>query len=121
MLNDKMVPKEDEIVIYEITKTGCSPRYKLQKGYFGTLLTYADSPNITLLGYPFEILLWGLPDLLGTNYKEKRTLEVSPETLSKFFREVVAGSLFSSSKGLEADLMRRYRKEFPEEFRKHFV
>jgi hypothetical protein len=114
------MPKENEIVICEITKSGCSPRYRLQKSYFGTFLNYVDSPNRTLLGYPFEILLWGLPVLFGAEYKEGKTLEVPSENLEKIFCELVTGSLFSSNNTLEAELMRRYKREFPAEYKKHF-
>jgi len=114
--------KKVEIVICETGGSRSLPRYKVKKGEFGSFLTYCDpsNANTTGLDYPFEILFWGLPELLGANYKNGNVLEVSPNVLDEFHSKVVTGSLFSSNKELEAELMRRYGEEFPEEFRKHF-
>jgi len=116
----KIAQKEDEIVICEIIKSGYLPRYRLQKDDFGTYLFFVDSPNSIHLGYPFQILLWALPSLLKTNYEEGRTLNVSSEDLERVFSGLVRGNLFSSDKSLEAELMGRFKREFSEEYQKHF-
>lgn len=79
-----MTKKENEILIHEITQKGPVPRYRLVKEGPITMLYYADSPNITQLGYPFQILSWALPTLLNTSYRDQEIEEKFPNLVYNF-------------------------------------
>lgn len=118
-----MVKPVDEILIYEITnEKSASLTYRVLRGpeNFGSIFCFASSSNRTHLGYPFEIIFWALPQLLKSAYKDGNRLEVPSRVLDDLAEKMVSGSLFASDKPLEAELMGRYSREFPEGYRKHF-